>query len=99
MVENKKFNEKRKKNWDEYSKDLIKNIKEVKFKELFDLLDRNKKKYISYSNISFNDIPENIMIALTPIIDEINRNKNKKIYYQEFREITDESLSACMLDQ
>ena len=99
MVENKKFNEKRKKNWDEHSKDLIKHIKEVKFKELFDLLDRNKKKYISYSNISYNYIPENIMIALTPIIDEINRNKNKKIYYQEFREITDESLSACMLDQ
>ena len=39
------------------------------------------------------------MIALTPVIDEINRNKNKKIYYQEFREITDESLSACMQDQ
>ena len=99
VVENKKFNEKRKKKWDEYSKNLIKHIKEVKFKELFDLLDRNKKKYISYSNISYNDIPENIMIALTPVIDEINRNKNKKIYYQEFREITDESLSACMLDQ
>ena len=97
--ENENYNEKRKKNLDNYSKDIINHIKEVKFREIFNLLDRDKKHYISYSNITYNDISGKIMIALTPVIDLINRNKNKKINYQEFRKLTEESLSSCMLEE
>ena len=92
----KKINEKRKQNWCQYSNDIINHIKEIKFREIFDLLDRNKKKFISYSNISFYNIPDEIMPSLTPVIEEVNRNKYKKINYEEFKKLTDEPLSIYM---
>ena len=89
----------KKKDWVNYNNNIINKIKEVKFKEIFDLLDKNKKKYISYTNISYNNIPNKIMIALTPVIEEVNRNKNKKIYFEEFKSLVDESLTEYMLNE
>ena len=97
QIELKKINEKRQEKWIEYSNDIIKQTKEIKFKEIFDLLDRNKKKFISYSNISYYDIPDEIMPALTPVIEEVNRNKNKKINYEEFKKLAGDSLNLYMM--
>ena len=96
--EENKIEEIRKKNWVNYSNGIINHFKEAKFKEIFDLLDKDKKGYISYSNISFVDVPEKILISLTSIIEEINRDKNKKFNFQEFKELTDEPLSKCMMN-
>ena len=96
--EENKRKELRKKNWVDYSNGIINHYKEVKFKEIFDLLDKDKKGYISYSNISFTDVPEKTLIELTSIIELINRDKSKKIYFQEFKELTDEPLSKCMMN-
>ena len=98
-INNKKYNEEIKNDWNKYSKNIIKRIKEVKFREIFNLLDKNKSNYISYSNISYIDIPPNIMIALTPLINEININKFKKIYFEEFKELTNEPLTSLMMKE
>ena len=87
-----------KKNYTNYSNGIINHFKEVKFKEIFDLLDKDKKGYISYTNISFSDVPEKILLAISAIIEEINRDKNKKFDFQDFKELTDDSLSKCMMN-
>ena len=71
-------------------------MKENKFKEIFDELDRNKKGYLSYSNITFKNIEPHILEAISSITDEINRNKTKKINFNEFKMLINESLSKCM---
>ena len=96
--ENKDYNEDIKKHWIKHNDEIINQIKEVKFKEIFDSLDKDKKGYISYSNISYIYIPDKIMISLTPIIEEVNRNKNKRINYQEFKKIINESLTSSILE-
>ena len=87
------------KDWVKYNNNILKITKEIKIKEIFDLLDKNKKQYISYTNISYNNIPNKIMVALTPVIKEVNRNKNKRINYEEFRLLINESLSSCMSEE
>ena len=86
-----------KKEWEKHSNDIINHMKDVKFKKIFGLLDKDKKNYISYSNINFSGIPDNMLKALTPVTEEINRNKYKKISFQEFKKLTDETLSSCMM--
>lgn len=95
----KKIIQNQRKDWAKYNDNIIKTIKEIKIKEIFDLLDRDKKKYISYTNISYNNIPNKIMIGLTPVIKEVNRNKNKRINYEEFRLLINESLISCMSEE
>ena len=95
---NKEINKERKKNFDRNAKDIIKKIKDYKFKEIFDLLDNNKEGFLSYSNISFINIEPKMLEALSPLIGEIYRNKNKKIFFNEFKNITSESLSKCMME-
>lgn len=95
---NKEMEQERKKNLDMKSNDIIKKIKEYKFKEIFNLLDLNKEGYLSYANISFINIEPKILEALSPLIGEINRNKNKKIFFNEFKNITNDSLSKCMVE-
>jgi len=58
---NKEMEQERKKNLDMKSNDIIKKIKEYKFKEIFDLLDLNKEGYLSYANISFINIEPKIL--------------------------------------
>ena len=96
---NKEIEEKRKKNLDMKANDIMKKIKEYKFKEIFDLLDLNKEGFLSYANISFINIEPHILEALSPLIGEIYRNKNKKIFFKEFKSITKESLSKCMMEE
>ena len=78
--------------------DIIKKTKEYKFKEIFNLLDIKKEGFLSYGNISFINIEPKILEALSPLFREIDRNKNKKIFFNEFKNITNESLSKCMLE-
>ena len=95
----KKIIQNQRKDWAKYNDNILKTIKEIKIKEIFDLLDKDKKKYISYTNISYNNIPNKIMIGLTPVIKEVNRNKNKRINYEEFRLLINESLTSCMSEE
>ena len=97
--ENKDYNKDIKKDWIKHNDEIINKLKEVKFKEIFNLLDKNKKGYISYSNISYLNIPDKTMISLTPIVEEVNRNKNKRFNYQEFKKIINESLTSSLLEE
>ena len=94
----KEIEEVRKKNLDMNANDIIKKTKELKFKEIFNLLDIKKEGFLSYGNISFINIEPKILEALSPLFREIDRNKNKKIFFNEFKNITNESLSKCMLE-
>ena len=93
---NKEIEDEKIKNFDIKSNDIINKMKENKFKEIFDELDRNKKGYLSYSNITFKNVEPHILEAISPITDEINRNKTKKINFNEFKMLINESLSKCM---
>ena len=93
---NKEIEDEKIKNFDIKSNDIIKKTKENKFKEIFDELDRNKKGYLSYLNITFKNVEPHILEAISPITDEINRNKTKKINFNEFKMLINESLSKCM---
>ena len=85
---NKEIEDEKIKNFDIKSNDIIKKMKENKFKEIFDELDRNKKGYLR----------PHILEAISPITDEINRNKTKKINFNEFKMLINESLSKCMFE-
>ena len=72
-------------------------IKDYKFKEIFDLLDNNKQGYLSYSNINFINIDQKILNAVSPVICQINENKNKKIYFNEFKKLVNKPLTDIIL--
>ena len=73
-------------------------IKDFKFKEIFDLLDNNNQGYLSYSNINFINIDKKILDAISPVICQINENKNKKIYFNEFKKLVNKPLTDAMLN-
>ncbi len=58
----------------------------------------NKQGYLSYSNINFNNIDQNILDAISPVIGLINENKNKKIYFNEFKKLVNKPLTDIMLN-
>ena len=91
--ENKKLKEKMKKNFEKHANNIFEKIKEYKFKEIFNSLDLNKQGYLCYSNLNFIGIDQNILDSLSPLIYEINTNKNKKIYFNEFKQFVTEPLS------
>ena len=99
QMEYQKYAEERKKDWYDYSINIINQKKEEKIKEIFHLLDRNNLNYISFSNITYNNIPPELMISLTPIIDIINKNKNIRINYQDFKTIIGKSLLSSMSEE
>ena len=74
------------------------NLKENKLREIFELLDKNKEGFLSYSNISSADVDPNVMDALKPLFEEINKNRDKKIYFNEFKNLTNDSLIKCMME-
>ena len=78
---------------------MINQKKEEKMKEIFHLLDRNNFNYISFSNITYYNIPPELMISLTPLIDVINKNKNIRINYQDFKNIIGNSLLSSMSEE
>ena len=86
------------KNFEINAKNKLRQIKEYKFREIFDLLDNNKKGYLSYSNINFINIDQNILDAISPVIGQINENKNKKIYFNEFKKLVNKPLTDVMLN-
>ena len=73
-------------------------IKDFKFKEIFDLLDNNNQGYLSYSNINFINIDKKILDGISPVICQINENKNKKIYFNEFKKLVNKPLTDAMLN-
>lgn len=99
QIENQKYAEERKKDWYDYSINIINQKKEEKIKEIFHLLDRNNLNYISFSNITYFNITPELMISLTPIIDIINKNKNIRINYQDFKAILEKSLLSSMSEE
>ena len=76
----------------------MKKLKENKLKEIFKLLDKNNEGFLSYSNISFSNVEPGIMDALTSLIAEINKNKDKKIFFNEFKMLTNDSLIKYMME-
>ena len=94
----KEYNKKVKNDWEKHSIDIINQLKLEKYREIFDLLDKDKKNFISYTNISFQEIPVNVMKALGPVIEVINQQKNKRIYFHEFKQLTEKSLASCIME-
>jgi hypothetical protein len=99
QIENQKYAEEIKKDWNDYLSNMINQKKEEKMKEIFHLLDRNNFNYISFSNITYYNIPPELMISLTPLIDAINKNKNIRINYQDFKNIIGNSLLSSMSEE
>ena len=96
-INDEELNAQMKKNFDIKAQNILNKIKEYKFKEIFDLLDSNKQGYLSYSNIDFDNINKNVLVSLSPVISEINENKNKKIDFNEFKKLANKSLSEYLL--
>lgn len=96
-ISDEELNAQMKKNFDIKAQNILNKIKEYKFKEIFDLLDSNKQGYLSYSNIYFDNINKNVLVSLSPVISEINENKNKKIDFKEFKKLANKSLSEYLL--
>ena len=94
--ENKKIKEQTKKNFEKHANNIMERIKEYKFKEIFNSLDLNKKGYLCYSNLNFVGIDQKILDSISPLIYEINTNKNKKVYFNEFKNFVEEPLSKYM---
>ena len=90
--------EEREKLFDKKANNIMKKLKENKLKEIFKLLDKNNEGFLSYSNISFSNVEPGIMDALTSLIAEINKNKDKKIFFNEFKMLTNDSLIKCMME-
>ena len=98
-IENQKYDEEIKKDWSNYSSNIINQIKEEKMKEIFHLLDKNNLNYISFSNVTYYNIPPDIMINLTPLIDLINKNKNIRINFQDYKSIIGDSLFSSWSEE
>ena len=96
-INDEELNAQMKKIFDIKAQNILNKIKEYKFKEIFDLLDSNKQGYLSYSNIDFDNINKNVLVSLSPVISEINENKNKKIDFNEFKKLANKSLSEYLL--
>ena len=90
------IDKKRKINIDKKVNNIMKKIKDHKFKEIFDLLDNKKQGFLNHSNLPFSKIEPRILEALSPLIGEMKKNKEKNIYFSEFKNLTYESLSKCM---
>ena len=95
---NKEIEEEREKLFDKKANNIMNNLKENKLREIFELLDKNKEGFLSYSNISSADVDPNVMEALKPLFEEINKNRNKKIFFNEFKNLTNDSLIKCMVE-
>lgn len=96
-ISEEEINKQMKKKFENKANNILNQIKEYKFKEIFDLLDINKQGYLSYSNVDFKNIDKNILVSLSPVISELNKNKNKKIDFNEFKKLANKSLSEYLL--
>ena len=47
--------------------------------EIFDLLDGDRDGFVSYDKIKLSDGDNNILIAITPLLEEITKNKEEFI--------------------
>lgn len=74
----------KKKHWLEKSMKIVLKIKLEKYKEIFDLLDSDKDGFISFNNIKLSDITPEILEALTPLFDELQKKGN----YIDFKDFT-----------
>ena len=76
---------------------IILKIKEYKIKTIFDSLDIKKLGYLSHYNLSYINLEPKIIEGIFPVIEEINRDKYKKIFFDEFKNLIHKSLSNCIM--
>lgn len=72
----------KKKQWLERSMKSVLKMKIDKYKEIFDLLDSDKDGYISFKNIKLSEVNSEILEALTPLFEELQKKSN----YIDFKE-------------
>lgn len=83
----------KKKHWLEKSMKSVLKMKIEKYKQIFDLLDSDKDGYISFKNIKLSEVNEDVLEALTPLFDELQK-KGNYIDFKEFCIKADEMLAV-----
>ena len=73
-------------------------LKKEKIKELFNKLDSDNDGYISLKNIKLSSINNQILSALTPVLAKLQKDKNRKMNFNEFFLRCDQNLYEILLD-
>ena len=68
-------------------------MKIIKYKEIFDLLDGDGDGFVSYDKVKLSDVDNSILIAITPLLEEITKNKEEMMTFKEFVVIADKYIA------
>ncbi len=83
----------KKKHWLEKSMKSVLKMKIEKYKQIFDLLDSDKDGFISFKNIKLSEVNAEVLEALTPLFDELQK-KGNYIDFKQFCIKADEMLAV-----
>ncbi len=83
----------KKKHWLEKSMKSVLKMKIEKYKQIFDLLDSDKDGFISFKNIKLSEVNSEVLEALTPLFDELQK-KGNYIDFKEFCIKADDMLAV-----
>ena len=72
---------------------IVMKMKILKYKEIFDLLDGDRDGFVSYDKIKLSDVDNNILIAITPLLEEITKNKEEMMTFKEFVVVADKYIA------
>ena len=83
----------KKQQWLSRSMNIVMKMKILKYKEIFDLLDGDRDGFVSYDKIKLSDVDNNILIAITPLLEEITKNKEEMMTFKEFVVVADKYIA------
>ena len=78
------------------SKETVLKMKIVKYKEIFSMLDSDCDGYISSKNIRLSVLEQDLLVALTPIFEDLQKN-DTKMNFKEFCIKADRYLTVTIL--
>ena len=83
----------KKQQWLSRSMNIVMKMKIIKYKEIFDLLDGDGDGFVSYDKVKLSDVDNSILIAITPLLEEITKNKEEMMTFKEFVVIADKYIA------
>ena len=83
--------EKKKKRWIKHANNIVNDLKQQKYKEIFNLLVQNNE-VISYKNLDNININKDLLNKIKPILDEIEKNKIENLDFDKFSKLADKYL-------
>ena len=86
----------KKKGINKISKETVLKMKIVKYKEIFSMLDSDCDGYISSKNIRLSVLEQDLLVALTPIFEDLQKN-NARMNFKEFCIKADRYLTVKIL--